>query len=63
MSIAVWITVGIVFAVIWTIIIWELITSPIYDSYGKLVEEEDEYQLWIEDHTKFIEKEDKEDII
>lgn len=52
METKVWIAIGIVFVVVWGLIIWELWTTPVQDP-------EDEYQQWIERNTSVIDKEEK----
>lgn len=52
MTTEVWITIGIIFVVVWGLIIWEIRSTPVQDP-------EDEYQQWIEKNTSFIEKEEE----
>lgn len=42
MSVEVWIFIGVIFVVVWSIIIWELVTAPVVDPNDYNVEEEAE---------------------
>ena len=42
MSITVWIVIGIVVTVTWGIIIWEMITGPVYDDQGRPINSDSE---------------------
>ena len=57
MSGEVWIAIGVIVAIVWGVIIYQIYNAPLMpDDYGII---DDEYQQWIEDNTRFIEKEDK----
>ena len=55
MSTEIWIAIGVIFVVVWAIIIYQIFNAPLMpDDYGI----DDEYQQWIEDNTRYIEEEE-----